>query len=268
MSEKKVKSMGINEKINDESVKTKTESKPEIKPEIKIIAKETIKPDLSGFKLVKIPQGIFKDIYGRTDLLADRMAWCNKTVYDVIKQIETSELRNRIIITDIYRLPSESYLARKKKGNLVAPCGLSGHNYGISIDIDCAGTAKALGILEVRLKEILGQHKLYNIQREAWHYNILYSIESNYFYRFWDDLTSEVQKHIGEIFIKRFNLVNKTDHKTIKDVQLFLGLDADGVMGKRTYLSATMLMAERMKMLDIMSKEPELDVNFTKVWYE
>jgi len=41
-----------------------------------------------------------------------------------------------LVINEVYRSPGASNMARKKKGNVVAPGGTSGHGYGTSLDIN------------------------------------------------------------------------------------------------------------------------------------
>jgi len=219
------------------------------------------------FKLIKIPQGIFRDIYGRPDIVANRMLWVNDAAKCVIDRIKNSQYNGRIVITDITRKPSESYIARQKKGRHVAQCGLSGHNYGISIDIALEETAKALGVHLNALNPILEGLGLKNIRSEAWHYNMGFTVARDYFYNLYANSSETFKNHFKESFIEKFNLVVGMNLKSVKVIQAFLDITVDGALGRQSFCAASMLMAERLGMFDTSNKEKtEIIIDFGKIW--
>jgi hypothetical protein len=93
-----------------------------------------------------------------------------------------------IPFSDMYRSPYKSYLAKIKKGTKAASPGNSGHNWGISIDIDINKMCEELNFSKnynkkiKQLREWMAEHKFYYILRkknpetgkricEDWHYN-------------------------------------------------------------------------------------------------
>jgi len=219
------------------------------------------------FTLVRIPQGVFLDIYGRPEVIATRMAWVNKESFHVIQNVIDSEYNGRIIITDIYRKPSESHLARRKKGPMVAPCGLSGHNYGISIDIDVKGTAKSFGMRASEMREEMSKLGFHSISTEDWHYNMGFNPSKSFFYGLYEKCSEEFLNHVEEVFVEKFNAVCSLDMKNLGSIQALLDIKADSIFGKKTFLSASMLMAEKAGMLDVMNSEKEeLVVDFGLLW--
>ena len=222
---------------------------------------------IPSFTLVRIPQGVFQDIYGRPDIIATRMAWVNKESYHVIKNLIDSEYNGRIIITDIYRKPSESHIARRKKGPMVAPCGLSGHNYGVSLDIDVKGTAKSFGMRPSDMRSEMAKLGFRSISTEDWHYNMGFSPSKSFFYGLYENSPEEFLKHVEEVFVEKFNEICSMGMKSMASIQALLDITADGIFGKKTFLSASMLMAERAGMLDVMNSEKEeLVVDFGLLW--
>jgi len=236
-----------------------------------VIAEETKEKEIvskePSFTLVRIPQGIFHDIYGRPEIISDRMGWINKKAMHVVKVVEESEYKGRVIITDIYRKPTESYIARKKKGSMVAPCGLSGHNYGISIDVDVQATAKSFGMNPENMRKELNMLGLKSITTEAWHFNLVFNPERDYFLSLYNGCSKEFLAHVNEIFLEKFNSVCGMSLKSVSTVQAALDLTIDGVFGPKTFLATTMLMAEHMGMINTLTKETdELTIDFGAVW--
>lgn len=211
---------------------------------------------------------MFRDIYGRPEILATRMSWINKDFYDIIDNIRGSDIYcGNIIITDIYRTSTESLIARRKKGAMVAPPGLSGHNYGISIDIDIKGTAKGLHTPVHVMRSELDILGLKGIRSESWHFNLGVRTASDYYNQFYYNLHKDFKTYVYYNFITRFNEVCNLSCSRIIDAQRYLGLKPDNLFGRKTYLSSSMYMAEKMGMLDVNNKnEKELVIDFEKIW--
>jgi len=219
-----------------------------------------------GFKLVRFPQGILKDIYGNPELLVPRMRWVNAEVFSVVDRVLKSPYQKVIVITDTFRLPSESYVARMKKGGKVAPTGLSGHNYGISWDIALEHTYSASGKSHSELVKDLSGLGLYPISREPWHFNLVFKDEREYFFSLFDKL-SFLHKKMAKDMVKSFSSL-VVSVKSIKDIQSKLGLVADGIVGKRTGMAVTMLLAEKKGLFKgvLDDKVNEINVNLVDVW--
>jgi hypothetical protein len=222
---------------------------------------------LSSFELVRFPQGIFRDIYGNPDKLVPRMLWVNKAVAHVIDALAVSDLSGAMVVSDTFRLPSASYIALKKKGPMVAPPGLSGHNYGISIDVALDATYKATGLSRNLLVPKLAGLGIHSISSEAWHFNLMFSVAREYFFSLLDSFPEESITEIKSSLVSKYSkTIEKV--KSVKALQSSLGLTPDGVIGKRTILAVSMLLAEKQGMFKRIAdpKAKSIVVNFNDVW--
>ena len=222
---------------------------------------------LPSFTLVRFPQGIFRDIYGNPDKLVPRMRWVNSAVSHVIKAIADSDISGDIVITDFYRKPSESYIALHKKGGMVAPPGLSGHNYGLSMDIAVDATCTKTGLVRPLLAQKLSELSAFGIPSEAWHYNFMFRVAHEYFFSLFDTFPEKAVKKIKSSLISTYS-ANIAPVTTVKALQADLGLKADGVLGKRTILAVTMLLAEKQGLLKGLddAKKQKIVVDFNDIW--
>jgi len=77
-------------------------------------------------------RGVYKT---RDGMLPKRMCYLHPDAIRSFYQLQRyTDFKLRY--SDIFRKPESSFLARKEKGRSVAPPGKSGHNYGVSFDID------------------------------------------------------------------------------------------------------------------------------------
>ena len=248
--------------------------KPEIKPlKVKSIVSvpiESVVPKTiigPTFTLVRFPEGVFKDIYGRPEILATRMRWINKDVLIEMNSIETSPYKGMIVISDITRKPSESFIARQQKGKHVAQVGLSGHNYGISIDIDIKKTAHNIGVHPNQLPAIMKEMGLIGISSESWHYNFRHLASRYYFYSLYEKASKEFKAHFKKGFVSKFNKAIGLNLKSIKTIQAYLDITSDGILGRQSFCAASMLMAERLGMYNTSDpKATEIVIDFGLVW--
>lgn len=233
---------------------------------VKSVAPASVKPAAPRFVLKRFPQGIFRDIYGNPATLAPCMLWVNSEVLHILNGLADSSLKGRIIVSDTYRTPVQSYIARKQKGNIVAPCGLSGHNYGLSIDIDVTGTLAALGIVYPVLVDRLRALGIFGIRNERWHFNLMYANVEEFFHGLYDKMSPELLAHIKKNMVARFsNAVVPV--KNVKAIQSELGLTVDGVIGRQTVMSVSMFLADRMGMFNVNdAAKQELTVDFGDIW--
>lgn len=114
----------------------------------------------------------------RHDYLPSRMAVTDKHKY---LHPDAPPLPDWLVISDAFRYGLESLQTRRRKGHLVSVArpGFSGHNWGISIDVDLRATMRNLDLhggwsrkireLQKRLAKI-GWHYIHN---EEWHFNFL-----------------------------------------------------------------------------------------------
>ena len=114
------------------------------------------------------------------------IGYVNSFVYELFEKAQEAyfELTGKYIpFTDLYRSPDKSRLARIKKGKKAAKPANSGHNFGVSIDIDLKQVFKDLqleGGYDKKLTHVreffkkLGFH--YIIRKdgicEDWHFNL------------------------------------------------------------------------------------------------
>ena len=222
---------------------------------------------LPSFTLVRFPQGIFRDIYGNPEVLVPRMRWVNSAVLHVIDKIAASDISGDIVISDFYRKPSESYIAFHKKGGMVASPGLSGHNYGLSMDIAVDATCSKTGMARPILVQKLSELGAFGISSEAWHYNFMFKAANEYFFSLFDVFPVKAVKKIKSNLIATYS-ENITPVKNVKALQADLGLKVDGVIGKRTILSVSMLLAEKLGLLKGLdnAKKQKIVVDFNDIW--
>jgi hypothetical protein len=147
-----------------------------------------------------------------------------------------------IILSDVYRTGEASLAARKMKRGVASPA-YSGHNYGISWDVDVEGTLKANGWAYADLLNYMQSRGWYCHRRdgsrgsEDWHFNYLgdYAQEilakikpsSSWGKGTWS-LGAElvIQKFYGASFV-----LTPTDvQSALKKLRLYSG-DADGKIG-------------------------------------
>lgn len=229
------------------------------------VAEQVKAPEAPSFKLVRIPEGLFRDIYGDPTKLVSRMSWVNAQVVHVLKKIE-EEFKGEIVISDFYRKPTESYIARIKKGSMVAPCGLSGHNYGLSMDVAVDTTLKRISMSYSQMVAAFKKLGLNGIKKESWHFNLMFIEASDYFYGLYNQFSDGFKKHISTHMVSQFSTYVQPV-KNIKEIQTILGLTVDGIPGRQTVMSVSMLLAEKKGLLPVDDvKLKEITVNFTDIW--
>ena len=235
------------------------------KKSIEIKSVETAKPEAPSFKLVRIPEGLFRDIYGDPTKLVSRMSWVNAQVVHVLKKVE-EEFKGEIVISDFYRKPTESYIARKKKGSMVAPCGLSGHNYGLSVDVAVDTTLKRLSLSYSQMVAAFKKLGLNGIKKESWHFNLMFIEASDYFYGLYNQFSDNFKKHVCSHLVSEFS-AHVQPVKNVKEIQTILGLTVDGIPGRQTVMSVSMLLAEKKGLLPVDDvKLKKITVNFSDIW--
>ena len=232
-------------------------------PEKKVVAAPPI-----TLTLVRIPEGYFKAGYNKDESVPKRMLWINAEAAGVLNLIDKAERRGCLWVTDIYRSPMESYTARLQKGPIVAPAGLSGHNYGISIDFDVDKTKKALGVqTNEQMRQALAPCAILPISTEFWHFNLVFNPELDYIVGLYRRLPAALRDMPDTKFVSTFSKLIGTPLASVRDVQKFLSLKEDGALGPRTFMSATMLAAARNGLIPIQDPQKQTIVlNLNSVW--
>jgi peptidoglycan hydrolase-like protein with peptidoglycan-binding domain len=121
---------------------------------------------------IKGPQG-----GGYNGILPTRMKLIHPSVVDGLRAITVQNGYN-IAMSDMFRSPASSLAARQQKTGVQRP-GFSGHNYGISIDIDIDQSIKLMGMSYPDLVRWMATkgwtcyRSDYQLGPEAWHFNFL-----------------------------------------------------------------------------------------------
>lgn len=130
-----------------------------------------------ALNLVSIPalkvRGIYKNKSGNLEL-PERMRFLHPEAADSFYGFF-----DYAVVSDMFRSP-ESSLAAVRAGRGAMPPGFSGHNYGLSIDLDVKETMRRWGAAtKATLDGAMEDrgwfcHRVdHKIDREAWHYNFL-----------------------------------------------------------------------------------------------
>lgn len=114
-----------------------------------------------------------RGVYGRNDdWLPARMRWLHPDAAASFAEISAS-----VVVSDMFRSAEASLRAIRTKAGSARP-GYSGHNYGLSIDLDVRRTLKSLGMRrKMDLDEWMQDRGWYCHRRdhrralEDWHYN-------------------------------------------------------------------------------------------------
>jgi len=110
-------------------------------------------------------------------VLPARMKLVHPSVVDGLRAI-TSQNNYNIAMSDMFRSPASSLAARQQKTGVQRP-GFSGHNYGISIDIDIDQSTKLMGMSYPDLVRWMATkgwtcyRSDYQLGAESWHFNYL-----------------------------------------------------------------------------------------------
>lgn len=149
-------------------------------------------------------------------------------------------LAAHVVVSDMFRSP-ESSLAAVRSGRGAKPPGYSGHNYGLSIDIDIMPTWSRIGGIALRLdKGALDEHfeqygwychrRDHLIGSEAWHYNHL-GYEANADIRPRAHSTAgALETKIMRLYGGQFELGETAAQMALARLRLYSG-ELDGVLG-------------------------------------
>lgn len=130
-------------------------------------------------KLLLKSIGTVRGCYGpNKDQFPARMSYLAPDVADPFLAMLTDVGRDRMAFSDMVR-SAESSLAARLSGRGAQAPAFSGHNFGVSFDLDVDYTLRALGVDYPHLLKILEAHGWYCYRRdgqrgpEDWHFNYL-----------------------------------------------------------------------------------------------
>lgn len=228
--------------------------------------------------LTQLPFDLVVGIYkagGRDDAMPDRLRWLAP---DVAKSY--ANITHVVVVSDMLRSAESSLQAiREKRG--AQPPGFSGHNYGLSIDIDISASRKRLGALIGAPKGLATKAQLDNwmndcgwfchridhqVAFEAWHFNALGIgtvispkvkttagyIEAEIKKRFesnWTDVSNvELQHMLAELKLYKGEidgLIGPRSKEAIRAFQRTWGLKETGVADPKTIRTMVFVTADR-----------------------
>ncbi len=176
---------------------------------------ETIKVDVES--IIFPVKGIYKTHDGN---LPSRLLYMHEGAIADFYRLQKSTDFN-LVYSDIFRKPESSFLARKSKGAMVAPPGKSGHNYGLSFDVD---VEKAIALLTtpdnprnvriLRLQDYFASYNWYPLRSvrdklmkknkpvtEEWHFNHGHGLIADWIEERYGKITLSVE-HLQGILIQ------------------------------------------------------------------
>lgn len=144
----------------------------------------------------------------------------------------------QVIVSDMYRTPESSMIARLKKSGVQKP-GYSMHNYGLAIDIDYAQCMKNFKMNKKQLDELMKLYEFYChrtdglLKSEAWHYS--FGIKE--FLNSKEQTTQYAsERKMMHLYGKDFDLTNKSVQEKLKLLKFYQG-DIDGIIGPRSLMA-------------------------------
>lgn len=176
-------------------------------------------------------------IYGpRRNLLPERMRYLHPDGADSFLRLDASPQRPRV--SDMMRSPESSLQAlREKRG--VQPPAFSGHNFGLSIDLDVKDCMRRWRMSKAQVDERLARAGWYchrrdhRIASECWHYNFLgVGAEAARLLRACDRRTTAggLEARIQELYGPALTLSPLAAQAALRRLRLYSG-DLDGKLG-------------------------------------
>lgn len=188
-------------------------------------------------ELSKVDQTRVKGIYsvkGVPNKMPESACYLNPRAFESWKK---SNFYETLIISDMLRTP-ESSLKAVKAGRGAKMPGFSGHNYGLSIDIDVISVMKNLGIKKKReLDELMATNGWFChrtdslLKSESWHYNYLgvgFVIGKARL-----NTANYIEAKIKDLYGENFTLSPEQIQENLKKLAMYGG-DIDGKIGPRS----------------------------------
>jgi hypothetical protein len=146
------------------------------------------------------------------------------------------DLAEAVTVSDVFR-SAESSLAAVRAGRGAKPPGYSGHNYGLSIDLDIPATSKAVGATTKKNLDLWMAQRGWVCHRsdyapaswkpianEAWHYNFLPG------HTWGKSSPAALEARIVELYGAQFVLDEKAQQVALATLHLYHGA-IDGELG-------------------------------------
>jgi hypothetical protein len=176
----------------------------------------------------------------------------------------SQELGGSLVFSDMYRSAAESLKRLYRDGvrsTITKPPGFSGHNYGLSFDLDIERTTELTGLNKPKLDAALQKHGIYCHRRdsllkvEAWHYNCLpkgydvyfskastanglEQVIKDYYQESWYMTPSQIQRSLNVCGasprLAEDGKLGPKSIQAIKDFQSTWALQVDGKVGPTT----------------------------------
>jgi len=191
-------------------------------------------------------KGIYKT---RSGELPTRMKFLHPKAYWDFKRLQR-DTDFKLVYSDMYRSFAESLAAKKRKPRLVASPSFSGHNFGVSFDIDMGKAQEVIGKIHgaadatvFAVQQFLAKYGWTHINKESWHFNHV----TGYGYsRPWIDATygdefnltaEEIQSALNELGYNVWPIdgdIGPQTEAAVEEFQEDYSLAADGVPGRMT----------------------------------
>lgn len=149
----------------------------------------------------------------------------------------TTDLRARVVVSDMFRSPESSLEAvRRKRG--AQPPAYSAHNYGRAIDLDVKASLVASGIkVKTKFDLWMAERGWYchrrdsRMRSEAWHYNYLGDEAEKYLFD--DDYrtSAAIERLLLARYGEYFELTEMGAQQGLASLRLYGG-EIDGIWGR------------------------------------
>jgi len=154
---------------------------------------------------------------------------------------------NRLRISDMYRSPEQSLIARQTKSG-VQPPGFSAHNFGVAIDVDVDDCLSRFKKSKPQFDSLMEGFGWYCHRKdgkrgfEDWHYNFLGDMKSDPTikskFESGSTTADAVEEKIRLMYGSHFTLTSKQIQSELSKLKLYSG-DIDGIIGPRTRMAVS-----------------------------
>lgn len=178
--------------------------------------------------------------YGDTKkALPRRMRYLHPTAYAELVKME-AERPQCLFFSDVLRTAESSLLARRQGRGAQRPA-YSGHNYGVSVDVDLDQTTKAMGTVFGKLVDWMASHGWYchrrdrQVGHEAWHFNYLGTADPGQYLKDVKDTKPgtwhlAIEARIWSMYARQLDLDPRGSQGALQKLGLYHG-DLDGIIG-------------------------------------
>lgn len=203
------------------------EARSRLFPEPELLVTPTIESPMR-LELVALPHARVRGIYGATKMsMPERMRYLHPSA----AASYLADLADHVRVSDMYRSAESSLLARKTRAGSQRPA-YSGHNFGLSIDVDVTWTMRNLGLkTKAELDAWMAAADWHCFRKdgrrkiEEWHYNfgIGHQLRAG-------ERTNQhsLERRILELYGARFALTPRQVQQRLAELKLYGGaIDGD-----------------------------------------